>query len=61
VQHAAIHAVSALIKERGDDALLLEGVAEARNAETNPGEKTADIVAAFRSLVGYRCVSKIKT
>lgn len=61
VQQAAIHAVTCLVKERGDDALLLEGAAEARTGEENPGEKTVDVVRAFRALQSYRTTSKIKT
>jgi hypothetical protein len=60
IQKAAICATAALLKARGDDALLLEGIAEARDGEENPGEKTADIVAAFRALKHYRINSRIR-
>jgi len=61
VQQAVIHVVTALVKGRGDDALLLEGVGEARTGETDPGEKTVDIVRAFKALQSYRTAVKIKT
>lgn len=60
VQRAAVECVASLIKYQGDGSIILQGIAEAANGEDNPGERTVDIVRAFKALKRYAMPSLIK-
>ena len=61
VTQAAIFYVTALIKSRGDMALILQGVNEPRNSQGTAYDLNADVKWAMDVLCNYRTVAKLRS